>query len=111
MAERTTQGRTPAPLLAPGDVVAIWTVDQPPEVYATLGEVQAVDAWGVRLTSFDHLVGGFCHWDFVLPWSRIIRMTVATAKHDKQEFVRQFLKASDAHHAEPGVIDEDPPHG
>lgn len=52
-----------------------------------VGRVQAVDTYGVRLTSLDWQSGEIGGLDAVVPWSAIAHMLAAPAEHDRQTFL------------------------
>lgn len=72
------------PLLAPGFVVRVWTDGD---------DAQAVDAWGIRCTTFDVRQGAFTGWDIVWPWSRLRRMVAATPGQAQERFVAEYLQS------------------
>lgn len=56
----------------------------PQRVY--VGQVQAVDRRGVRVTLRDVITGGAHGYDFFAPWSSIASFIVATPEHDVERF-------------------------
>ena len=54
-----------------------------------IGEVQAVDAHGIRLTLIDWMVGMADDFDVFVPWRHIESAFIATPEHDLQEFGRR----------------------
>ena len=79
--------------LEPGFVVEIWTSnhDRERDGNGFVGEVQAVDNRGVRLTLIDWFVGSFSGWDVFVPWLEIKEAWIATPEHDKGLFLDQIL--------------------
>jgi hypothetical protein len=51
-----------------------------------VGQVDAVDQRGIRLTLVDWLSGTPSGWDLFAPWEQITSMLVATPDHDVQSF-------------------------
>lgn len=54
-----------------------------------VGEVQALDCRGVRLTLIDWIFGAMLGSDMFVPWDRITAALIATEDHDKGMFVRE----------------------
>lgn len=50
--------------------------------YCHVGEVQAIDERGFRITLMDWVVGQFIHDDFYIPWSNVRGMSICTDDHD-----------------------------
>ena len=57
-----------------------------------VGEVQAVDARGVRITLMDWLLGMPTGNDFYAPWSAIRSSLIATDQHDLGMFLEEASK-------------------
>ena len=51
-----------------------------------VGQVQAVDDHGLRITLIDWLIGYAASWDFFVPWSMIRASFIATPEHDVASF-------------------------
>jgi len=51
-----------------------------------VGQVQAVDANGVRLTLIDWVTGSASGYDLFVPWSNIEAALIATPEHDAKGF-------------------------
>lgn len=60
-----------------------------------VGEVQAVDERGIRLTLLDWLIGKAVGNDFFAPWDSITSMLVCTPQHDLEGFVESARKWQD----------------
>jgi hypothetical protein len=63
-----------------GFVVALMT-DLTTKTKCFVGEVQAIDDMGVRVTLMDWFVGMFCREDLFVPWPRVVGAAVWTAEH------------------------------
>ena len=66
---------------------------------APVGEVQAVDEYGVRITLMSFLTGGFHMYDYFIPWRNIEMMEVWTKDHD--------LRTADLGHSQRAWTDHD----
>jgi hypothetical protein len=51
-----------------------------------VGQVEAIDSRGVRLTLVDWLSGTPSGWDVFAPWEQITSMLIATPAHDVPAF-------------------------
>jgi hypothetical protein len=51
-----------------------------------VGQVQAVDANGVRLTLIDWIIGSASGYDLFVPWTNIEAALIATPEHDADGF-------------------------
>lgn len=60
-----------------------------------VGEVQAVDDCGVRITLIDWIVGAACGYDFFAPWAQIVSALVATSEHDLSGFGKEAARWQD----------------
>src|SRR5260221_10271229 len=74
----------------PGYWVAVCLHPGAAPIRVYVGQIQAVDERGVRLTLIDWLVGQACGDDFFAPWSSIASSLMATPEHD----LGLFLKAA-----------------
>jgi hypothetical protein len=72
--------------LAPGFWVAITLKPDAAPLRVYVGQIQAVDTHGVRLTLVDWLVGNASSWDFYAPWETITCALLATPDHDLGQF-------------------------
>jgi hypothetical protein len=70
----------------PGYWVALWLREEIAELRVYVGQVQAVDAHGLRLTLIDWLGGRATGWDFFAPWDAIAASLIATPEHDVGSF-------------------------
>lgn len=68
--------------LQPGYVAAITLKPDSAPLRSYVGEVQAVDEHGVRLTLVDWLIGTFSGYDLFVPWDALCAALVATDEHD-----------------------------
>lgn len=67
-------------------VVAIALREPVGDLACYVGEVQAIDDRGVRVTLIDWLIGMAVSWDFFVPWSNIAGMQVATQDHGTDRY-------------------------
>lgn len=74
------------PVFERGHLVALKVTGTVGGTSVLVGEVQAVDADGIRVSAMDWAVGLCCGWDYYLPHSRILDAMVATANHDLTRF-------------------------
>jgi hypothetical protein len=72
--------------LAPGFWVALTLSPEAALLRVYVGQVQAVDAHGVRLTLVDWILGAATHWDFYAPWGQITSALIATPEHAREGF-------------------------
>ena len=84
-----SSGRT----LEPGFVVEIWTEnhDREHDGNGFVGEVQAVDKHGGRVTLVDWFVGSFSSWDVFVPWREIKETWIATPEHHVGQFLDRIV--------------------
>jgi hypothetical protein len=104
MSTSRSTGRATAATLEPGYLVALTLQGDAAPLRAYVGEVQAVDERGVRLTLVDWLVGSFCSWDLFAPWDQITSALIATPEHD----VARFEQPASRWQSEMGRRDEEP---
>lgn len=78
--------------LAPGYWVALVLVEGAAPLRCYVGQVQAIDERGVRLTLVDWVVGIPAGWDFFAPWPSILSALVATPQHDVKRFGERAAK-------------------
>lgn len=78
--------------LEEGFVVEIWTARHDRERCrcGIVGEVQAVDEHGVRVTCIDWVVGRFSSWDVFVPWGELKEVDIATPEHDFGLFLNEI---------------------
>lgn len=86
MTTKKATGQPKVQVLEPGYVVALVLKESVAPLRCYVGQVQAVDEHGVRLTLVDWLIGEFLQWDFFAPWESITAAMVATPQHDVQHF-------------------------
>jgi hypothetical protein len=67
--------------LKPGYWVALALTDPVAGSNCYVGQIQAVDARGVRITMLDWIVGTATGFDFYASWSTITGALVATSEH------------------------------
>jgi hypothetical protein len=67
-----------------------------------VGQVEAVDDLGVRLTLVDWITGMMPGNDFFAPWDNIIGALVATPAHNKERFERDAASFQTRHNQQPG---------
>lgn len=79
-----------------GFVVDIWTRrhDRDRDTHGFVGEVQAVDERGMRITHIDWLVGSFVGSDVFVPWREVREITIATPDHDVGLFLKEIWNRS-----------------
>lgn len=70
-----------ASVLEPGHWVALTLKAGAAPLRVYVGEVQAVDGRGVRITLIDWVVGTADSWDFFAPWESVSSALVATPDH------------------------------
>ena len=68
--------------LAPGFWVALTIKKGIAPLASYVGEIQAVDEHGIRITHIDWVIGLPLGYDFFFPWANIEAATIATPKHD-----------------------------
>lgn len=56
-----------------------------------VGQVEAVDAHGVRLTLVDWITGSASDFDLFVPWRHLESALIATPEHDLQAFGRRAV--------------------
>jgi hypothetical protein len=68
-----------------------------------VGEVQAVDNLGVRLTCIDWLLGAFSGFDLWFPWSNVLGMTEVCIPqmHDMGKVWQHCVSGSQQRHNQP----------
>ena len=76
---RPSEPQTPA--IYPGNIVALTLAEGAAPLRCYVGEVQAVDEKGVRITLMDWIAGSFVGMDMFAPWNRITAALVATEDH------------------------------
>lgn len=79
----------PQRTLEPGYWVAVSLPPGTAPLRCYVGEVQAVDAQGVRLTLIDWLTGTADSYDLFVPWRNLETALIATPEHDLTSFIRQ----------------------
>ena len=103
--------KTNGPTLKPGWWVAVILKPgaAPRRCYG--GEIQAIDAQGLRLTLIDWVVETATGWDFFVPHTSLESAFVATDQHDLREFGEAVGKWQEA--MDPGreKSQEPQPHG
>lgn len=52
-----------------------------------VGQIEAIDLHGIRITLIDWLLGSFCGNDLFVPWSNIQSAYISTEKHDLTMFL------------------------
>lgn len=67
--------------LAPGWAVAVALREPVSGLACWVGEIQALDERGLRLTLVDWIIGSFTGWDFFIPWDNVVAVKVATELH------------------------------
>lgn len=73
---------TYANTLVQGWKVAVVMSEPVDHTYCSVGELQALDDRGIRLTLIDWFTGAFTGFDFFIPWTNIIAIEVVTDEHD-----------------------------
>lgn len=51
-----------------------------------VGQIQAIDAYGVQITLVDWLSGQADNWDVFVPWPCVQAVLIATPAHDRTRF-------------------------
>jgi len=77
---------SPPRVLVPGYAVALVLKEGTAPHRCYVGEVQAVDEHGVRITLIDWIAGQFTGWNFLAPWESITSAMIATPDRDIQSF-------------------------
>jgi hypothetical protein len=78
-----------APTIDVGYWIAVVLPPDTAPLRCYVGEVQAVDAHGIRLTLIDWLVGMADDFDVFVPWQHIASAFIATPEHDLHDFGRR----------------------
>ena len=75
-----------------GNIVAVVLKPGSAPLRCYIGEVQAVDDRGLRITCMDWIIGQFCGLDVFAPWPQITAIQVATEEHSLQsgDGMKQF---------------------
>ena len=68
-----------------GNVVAVTLKRDAAPMRCYVGEVQAVDNLGLRITMLDWIVGRFTGFDVFMPWSQVTSIKVATEEHSLEK--------------------------
>ena len=93
-----TGGPDPAPRhpsLAVGYVVEICSKHDPEyRSHGHVGQIQAIDDRGIRITHLDWVVGTFAGFDRFVPWDQILEISIATPDHDEGLFLESIASAS-----------------
>ena len=79
----TEEGR---PTLEAGMLVALSVTPDTTPHTAPVGEIQAVDEHGVRITLMDWIVGTFTGSDLFVPWRNVEAAMVFTSEHSRELF-------------------------
>jgi hypothetical protein len=84
----TMDGRENAGIqsLHPGWWVALTLRADTAKLRVYVGQVQALDDRGVRITLIDWFVGSASSWDFFAPWDSIVSTLIATDEHEHAGF-------------------------
>jgi hypothetical protein len=67
--------------LEPGWWVAVAFRDPVAKNRCYVGQVQAIDERGFRITGLDWIVGRAANWDAWIPWSNVLGISIATDQH------------------------------
>lgn len=77
---------TTEPTLKPGWWVAVVLKPGAAPLRSYVGQIQTIDAQGMRLTLVDWFTGHPSNWDFFVPQASLESALVCTDKHDSQLF-------------------------
>lgn len=69
-----------------GYVVALSLVEGAAPLRSYVGQIEAIDDRGIRLTLIDWIAGRPDSWDLFVPWESITAALVATESHAVNEF-------------------------
>ena len=83
-AAKTTRNK--GSTIEPGYVIAAVLKEGASTSRCYVGQVQAVDAQGIRLTHADWLTGSMTGFDYFIPWESLTAAMVATPEHDMGMF-------------------------
>jgi hypothetical protein len=108
MAHPSRSVKPPAPTLDVGYWVAVVLPPGTAPLRCYVGQVQAVDAQGIRLTLVDWLVGMADDFDLFVPWRHLESAFIATPEHDLSDFGRRAGQWQDAMMPEAATPEEMP---
>lgn len=90
--------------LSPGYAVGIALREPIAKLNYFVGEVQAVDDIGIRITHVDWLVGLFSGFDCWFPWANVLGITeIATPAHSMYDWHHSASKAQGLHNDKPAA--------
>lgn len=89
MAHKAHTVKPKAPTLDIGYWVAVVLPAGTAPLRCYVGEVQAVDSQGIRLTLVDWLTNTADSWDLFVPWHHVEAALIATPAHDLTYFFQQ----------------------
>ena len=79
--------KTTGPTLKPGWWVAVVLKPGAAPLRSYVGQIQTIDAQGMRLTLVDSFTGYPSNWDFFVPRASLESALVCTDQHDSNQFV------------------------
>jgi hypothetical protein len=82
----TKNGKERKPMLKVGWWVALTLKPNVAPLRCCVGQVQAIDAEGIRITLVDWFTGMAADWDFFVPRSNVESILIATEEHDLKMF-------------------------
>lgn len=98
---------TRKPIFEPGWYVALNLAPEANDgLRVVVGELQAVDEHGVRITLIDWLVGMPTGTDLYAPWRSILSARIATHEHNFEMFLKEASRWQESmflHHETPTV--------
>ncbi len=74
------------PTLKPGRWAAVVLKSGAAPLRCYVGQIQAIDTQGVRLTLIDWILGSATNWDFFVPHASLESVFVCTDQHDLTQF-------------------------
>ena len=92
-------------MLLPGWGVSIILRQPVNDLVCYVGEVQAVDERGIRITGMDWFVGECVGMDWWFPWSDIAAMEIATDAHSGWDPGRTQKRAIEAYEKQQAAAD------
>lgn len=96
--------------LEPGFAVGVGLREPVADLRYYAGEIQVIDRQGIRLTTFNWLIGAFTNFDVWFPWTNIVGITeIVTPDHNPHGWPdhvaddqRQHTRPRANHHAQNG---------
>lgn len=87
MSTRTKKSAQATGVLEVGYHVALSLKEGAAPLRSYIGEIQAVDATGIRVTLMDFFVGRAAGFDLFVPWSQLTAALVFTSEHNSENWI------------------------